>query len=66
MPCFRATHALLAMPFIRFRLDDLVTQGPSRCACGAPFAAGAWISSTCRAGAVRDEAKSTAGGEGLS
>ena len=27
-----------AMPFIRYRLDDVVTRGPDRCPCGAPFA----------------------------
>jgi phenylacetate-CoA ligase len=26
-----------AMPFIRYRLGDLVTQGETACACGAPF-----------------------------
>lgn len=26
-----------AMPFIRYRLGDLVLAGPSSCACGAPF-----------------------------
>ena len=26
------------MPFIRYRLDDLVTRGPAHCRCGAPFA----------------------------
>jgi len=26
-----------AMPFIRYRLGDLVTQGDARCPCGAPF-----------------------------
>ncbi|HXJ79905.1 MAG TPA: hypothetical protein VMS64_14630 [Candidatus Methylomirabilis sp.] len=29
-------HAF-AMPFIRYRLGDLVTQGDGSCACGAPF-----------------------------
>ena len=29
-------HAL-AMPFIRYRLGDLVTQGDTPCPCGAPF-----------------------------
>jgi phenylacetate-CoA ligase len=29
-----ALHSF-AMPFIRYRLGDLVTRGPSRCACGA-------------------------------
>lgn len=29
-------HAL-AMPFIRYRLGDLVTQGETACPCGAPF-----------------------------
>ena len=29
-------HAF-AMPFIRYRLGDLVTQGDAPCACGAPF-----------------------------
>lgn len=29
-------HAF-AMPFIRYRLGDLVTKGDSPCACGAPF-----------------------------
>jgi phenylacetate-CoA ligase len=29
-------HAL-AMPFIRYRLGDLVTQGAATCPCGAPF-----------------------------
>jgi phenylacetate-CoA ligase len=29
-------HAL-AMPFIRYRLGDLVTQGDTACPCGAPF-----------------------------
>jgi phenylacetate-CoA ligase len=28
----------LAGPFLRYRLDDLVTRGPDRCPCGAPFA----------------------------
>jgi len=28
-----------AMPFIRYRLGDLVTQGDARCPCGAPFSA---------------------------
>ena len=26
-----------AMPFIRFRLGDVVVKGPERCPCGAPF-----------------------------
>jgi phenylacetate-CoA ligase len=26
-----------AMPFIRYRLDDLVTRGENRCSCGQPF-----------------------------
>jgi phenylacetate-CoA ligase len=26
-----------AMPFIRYRLGDLVTRGPGPCPCGAPF-----------------------------
>jgi phenylacetate-CoA ligase len=30
-------HAF-AMPFIRYRLGDLVTRGPEPCPCGAPFA----------------------------
>jgi phenylacetate-CoA ligase len=30
-----ALHSF-AMPFIRYRLGDLVTRGPSGCACGAP------------------------------
>jgi phenylacetate-CoA ligase len=25
------------MPFVRYRLGDLVTRGPDRCPCGAPF-----------------------------
>lgn len=28
---------LRAMPFIRYRLEDLVTVGPDRCPCGLPF-----------------------------
>ncbi len=28
---------LRAMPFIRYRLDDLVTVGPTQCPCGEPF-----------------------------
>jgi phenylacetate-CoA ligase len=27
-----------AMPFIRYRLADVVTRGPDRCSCGLPFA----------------------------
>jgi phenylacetate-CoA ligase len=26
-----------AMPFIRYKLGDVVTRGPERCACGSPF-----------------------------
>jgi phenylacetate-CoA ligase len=29
---------LYAMPFIRYRLGDLVTRGPDSCGCGQPFA----------------------------
>jgi phenylacetate-CoA ligase len=25
------------MPFIRYKLGDVVTRGPERCACGSPF-----------------------------
>lgn len=33
-----ATNLLsYSMPFIRYRLADVVTCGPARCACGAPF-----------------------------
>ncbi len=32
-----ALHSF-AMPFIRFRLGDIVTKGDSHCACGQPFA----------------------------
>jgi phenylacetate-CoA ligase len=28
---------LRAMPFIRYRLEDIVTVGPGRCPCGLPF-----------------------------
>jgi len=28
----------LAMPFIRFRLEDVAVRGPSPCPCGAPYA----------------------------
>jgi phenylacetate-CoA ligase len=28
---------LRAMPFIRYRLEDIVTAGPDRCPCGLPF-----------------------------
>jgi phenylacetate-CoA ligase len=31
-----ALHSF-AMPFIRYRLGDIVTRGPARCPCGAPF-----------------------------
>jgi phenylacetate-CoA ligase len=31
-----ALHSF-AMPFIRYRLGDLVTRGPAPCPCGAPF-----------------------------
>jgi phenylacetate-CoA ligase len=29
---------LYAMPFIRYRLGDVVTRGPDTCGCGQPFA----------------------------
>jgi phenylacetate-CoA ligase len=31
-----ALHSL-SMPFVRYRLGDMVTRGPSPCPCGAPF-----------------------------
>ena len=36
-PVITALH-LYAMPFIRYRLGDLVTRGPETCGCGQPFA----------------------------
>jgi phenylacetate-CoA ligase len=32
-----------AMPIIRYRLGDIVTRGPDRCACGSPFSTLSWI-----------------------